>query len=201
MTDASLASLAGLTRVAGQLAAVPAAGANLLRRVRAERPAGFLEWAADGDAPPRRAHAHRGRTQHHPVRLPQLDRRHRRPDRGAPHQPRPRRRPGAPDGVRHGASGEPASSSTTTATSRAHGRPSPRRCSAPAATSPGGPTRKTERPRRSTALRHNARIGRRRPEWRGENLSKASVLSSSQLDSVAAPKKWLRPRRAKRSRS
>ena len=47
VTDASLASLAGLTRVAGHLAAVPAAGANLLRRVRAERPAGFLEWAAD----------------------------------------------------------------------------------------------------------------------------------------------------------
>ena len=47
VTDASLAALAGLTRVAGQLAAVPAAGANLLRRVRAERPAGFLEWAAE----------------------------------------------------------------------------------------------------------------------------------------------------------
>jgi 3-oxoadipate enol-lactonase len=47
VTDAYLASLAGMTRVAGQLAAVPAAGANLLRRVRAERPAGFLEWAAD----------------------------------------------------------------------------------------------------------------------------------------------------------
>ena len=47
VTDASLASLAALTRVAGQFAAVPAAGANLLRRVRAERPAGFLEWAAD----------------------------------------------------------------------------------------------------------------------------------------------------------
>jgi 3-oxoadipate enol-lactonase len=47
VTDAYLASLAGLTRVAGQLAAVPAAGANLLRRVRADRPAGFLEWAAD----------------------------------------------------------------------------------------------------------------------------------------------------------
>ena len=47
VTDAYLASIAGLTRVAGQLAAVPAAGANLLRRVRADRPAGFLEWAAD----------------------------------------------------------------------------------------------------------------------------------------------------------
>jgi 3-oxoadipate enol-lactonase len=47
MSDAYLASLAGLTRVAGQFAAVPAAGANVLRRVRANRPAGFLEWAAD----------------------------------------------------------------------------------------------------------------------------------------------------------
>jgi len=46
VTDASLATLAGLTRVAGHLAAVPAAGANALRRVRAERPAGFLAWAA-----------------------------------------------------------------------------------------------------------------------------------------------------------
>ena len=101
VTDASLASLAGLTRVAGQLAAVPAAGANLLRRVRADRPAGFLEWAAE-------------EMRRHDVRmlteaarsitrfdLPQLDRRHRRPDRGAPHQPRPPRRPGAADGVRH----------------------------------------------------------------------------------------------------
>jgi len=47
LTDAFLATLAGLTRVAGQLAAVPAAGANLLRRIRADRPADFLEWAAD----------------------------------------------------------------------------------------------------------------------------------------------------------
>ncbi len=46
VTEASLATLAGLTRVAGHLAAVPAAGANVLRRVRAERPAGFLAWAA-----------------------------------------------------------------------------------------------------------------------------------------------------------
>ena len=47
VTDAYLASLARLTRVTGQLAAVPAAGASLLRRVRADRPAGFLEWAAE----------------------------------------------------------------------------------------------------------------------------------------------------------
>jgi pimeloyl-ACP methyl ester carboxylesterase len=47
VTDAYLASLAALTRVAGQFAAVPAAGANVLRRLRADRPAGFLEWAAD----------------------------------------------------------------------------------------------------------------------------------------------------------
>jgi len=46
VADASLASLAGLMRVAGQFAALPAAGAQLLRRVRADRPAGFLEWAA-----------------------------------------------------------------------------------------------------------------------------------------------------------
>jgi hypothetical protein len=43
----SLATLAALTRTAGHLAAVPAAGAQLLRRVRAERPAGFLAWAAE----------------------------------------------------------------------------------------------------------------------------------------------------------
>jgi 3-oxoadipate enol-lactonase len=47
VTDASLATLAALTRTAGHLAAVPAAGAQLLRRVRAERPAGFLAWAAE----------------------------------------------------------------------------------------------------------------------------------------------------------
>jgi 3-oxoadipate enol-lactonase len=47
VTDAYLASLAGLTRVVGHLATVPSAGANLLRRVRAGRPAGFLDWAAD----------------------------------------------------------------------------------------------------------------------------------------------------------
>ncbi len=46
VTDAYLAMLAGLTRAAGELAALPAAGANLLRRMRADRPAGFLEWAA-----------------------------------------------------------------------------------------------------------------------------------------------------------
>lgn len=47
LTDAYLASLAGLTRVTERLAAVPAAGANVLRRLRADRPAGFLEWAAE----------------------------------------------------------------------------------------------------------------------------------------------------------
>jgi 3-oxoadipate enol-lactonase len=47
VTDAYLASLAQLARLSSPLAAVPAAGASLLRRVRAERPAGFLEWAAE----------------------------------------------------------------------------------------------------------------------------------------------------------
>ena len=47
LTDAYLATLAGIARVTEHLAAVPAAGAGLLRRVRANRPAGFLEWAAD----------------------------------------------------------------------------------------------------------------------------------------------------------
>ncbi len=47
LVDGYLASLAGLARAAGRLAAVPAAGANLLRHVRASRPAGFLEWAAE----------------------------------------------------------------------------------------------------------------------------------------------------------
>ncbi|MGZ6906857.1 MAG: alpha/beta fold hydrolase [Acidimicrobiia bacterium] len=46
-TESYLGAVAGLTRVTGQLAAVPAAGANALRRVRAHRPASFLEWAAD----------------------------------------------------------------------------------------------------------------------------------------------------------
>ena len=46
LTDAYLASLAGLTRMTGQLAAVPATGANLLRRVRVDRPADFLAWTA-----------------------------------------------------------------------------------------------------------------------------------------------------------
>ena len=47
LNDAYLASVAGVARAAGQLAAVPAAGANVLRRVRAHRPASFLEWAAE----------------------------------------------------------------------------------------------------------------------------------------------------------
>jgi pimeloyl-ACP methyl ester carboxylesterase len=47
LNDAYLASVAGLARAAGQLATVPAAGANVLRRVRAHRPASFLEWAAE----------------------------------------------------------------------------------------------------------------------------------------------------------
>lgn len=47
LTDAYLASLVALTRVTERLAAVPAAGANLLRRLRADRPAGFLEWGAE----------------------------------------------------------------------------------------------------------------------------------------------------------
>jgi 3-oxoadipate enol-lactonase len=46
VAEASLAPLAAVMRVAGELAAVPSAGAHLLRRVRADRPAGFLEWAA-----------------------------------------------------------------------------------------------------------------------------------------------------------
>lgn len=45
-THGYLTSLAALTRVVGTLATVPAAGANALRRVRAHRPAGFLEWGA-----------------------------------------------------------------------------------------------------------------------------------------------------------
>jgi 3-oxoadipate enol-lactonase len=47
LNDAYLASVAQVARATGQLAAVPAAGANVLRRVRAHRPASFLEWAAD----------------------------------------------------------------------------------------------------------------------------------------------------------
>ena len=47
LNDAYLASVAGMARATGRLAAVPAAGANVLRRVRAHRPANFLEWAAD----------------------------------------------------------------------------------------------------------------------------------------------------------
>jgi len=47
LNDAYLASVAGLARATGHLAAVPAAGASVLRRVRAHRPAGFLEWAAE----------------------------------------------------------------------------------------------------------------------------------------------------------
>ena len=47
LNDAYLATVAGLARTTGQLAAVPAAGANVLRRVRAHRPASFFEWAAD----------------------------------------------------------------------------------------------------------------------------------------------------------
>jgi pimeloyl-ACP methyl ester carboxylesterase len=47
LNEAYLAVLSGLTRTAGYLATVPAAGASLLRRVRANRPAGFLEWAGE----------------------------------------------------------------------------------------------------------------------------------------------------------
>ncbi|MBM3674869.1 MAG: alpha/beta hydrolase [Actinobacteria bacterium] len=45
--DAWLAGLAGAARLTEPLAALPATGARLLRRARAHRPAGFLEWAAE----------------------------------------------------------------------------------------------------------------------------------------------------------
>src|SRR6478609_7709985 len=47
LNDAYLATVAGVARATGRLATVPAAGANVLRRVRVHRPANFLEWAAD----------------------------------------------------------------------------------------------------------------------------------------------------------
>ncbi len=47
LTDVYLASLASLARVTERLAAAPAAGARVLRLANANRPAGFLEWAAD----------------------------------------------------------------------------------------------------------------------------------------------------------
>ncbi len=47
VTDAYLASLAGLTRVAGHLVAGPALGASVLHQMRADRPTGFLQWAAE----------------------------------------------------------------------------------------------------------------------------------------------------------
>jgi pimeloyl-ACP methyl ester carboxylesterase len=46
VTDLYLAALSGVARTTDQLAAIPAAGARLLRRARAHRPASFLEWAA-----------------------------------------------------------------------------------------------------------------------------------------------------------
>ncbi len=46
VSDAYLGAVAGIARVTAPLAAVPAAGANVLRRIHANRPAGFLEWAA-----------------------------------------------------------------------------------------------------------------------------------------------------------
>lgn len=46
-SDVWLAGVAGAARLTEPLAAVPAAGARLLRRARATRPAGFLEWAAE----------------------------------------------------------------------------------------------------------------------------------------------------------
>ena len=79
----------------------PAAGANVLRRVRAHRPAGFLEWAAD-------------EMRRHDVRMlteaarsisrfdsRAVDPRRRRADHGVPHEPRPARGPGEPDRARH----------------------------------------------------------------------------------------------------
>jgi pimeloyl-ACP methyl ester carboxylesterase len=47
LTDTYLGALSGVARVTGPLAAVPAAGAQALRSIRVNRPAGFLEWAAD----------------------------------------------------------------------------------------------------------------------------------------------------------
>src|SRR6478752_4994042 len=44
LNDAYLATVAGVARATGRLATVPAAGANVLRRVRVHRPANFLEW-------------------------------------------------------------------------------------------------------------------------------------------------------------
>lgn len=47
LTDTYLGALSGVARMTGPLAAVPAAGAQALRSIRANRPAGFLEWAAE----------------------------------------------------------------------------------------------------------------------------------------------------------
>ncbi len=47
LTETYLGALSGVARMTGPLAAVPAAGAQALRSIRANRPAGFLEWAAD----------------------------------------------------------------------------------------------------------------------------------------------------------
>ncbi len=47
LTDAYLAGLATLARITERVAAAPAAGARVLRLANANRPAGFLEWAAD----------------------------------------------------------------------------------------------------------------------------------------------------------
>ena len=100
LSDAYLATLAALARATGQLAAVPAAGANLLRRVRAHRPAGFLEWASDE----MRRHDVRMLTeaarQHRALRRTRLDRRHRRSHHGAAHEPRPSRGPGGANRAR-----------------------------------------------------------------------------------------------------
>ena len=46
LTDVYLAALSAVARTTDQLAAIPAAGARVLRRARANRPASFLEWAA-----------------------------------------------------------------------------------------------------------------------------------------------------------
>ena len=91
------------------------------------------------DAPPRRAHAHRGRAQHQPLRLPAVDPRRRRADHRAAHEPRPARGPGEPDRARDLDPRRTRRRPRPRALRVRASRRSPSRSSARAATSPGAP--------------------------------------------------------------
>ena len=128
LTDVYLAALSAVARTTDQLAAIPSAGARLLRRGSCPSARELPRVGGRGIPAARRADAGGVGPHLGALRLERLDRRSRRADVGRDDHARPpgaARRAGA---ARHTRSTAPRSSSSTPATSCAPARPSASRC-------------------------------------------------------------------------